>query len=118
MTLKEQAIKNKAKYFIDKYGVMSLDILVDIIMSLPYPIDTKYYESINFYHDVRNEIKNIMYEHLYNICRLGYDNELCNEDKIIYKTDIENKVYNIGVMTAFEFESFSDLQFKNEINKL
>ena len=40
------------------------------------------------------------------------------QNKIIYKTDIENKVYNIGVMTAFEFESFSDLQFKNEINKL
>jgi hypothetical protein len=118
MTIKEQGIKDKSKYFIDKYGVMSIDIIVDIINALPYPINNKSYNSINFYHDIRVAIKTQMNEHLYNICRLGYDNELCNEEHIIFKTEIENKIYNVGVLLAFTFGSFSDLEFKKQIEKL
>lgn len=118
MTLKEQSIKDKTKYFIDKYGVMSIDIIIDIINAIPYPIDNKSYNSINYYHDIRVAIKTQMYEHLYNICRLGYDNELCNKEHIKYKSNIENKVYDIGVMLAFSYESFSDINFKFEIEKL
>lgn len=57
MTMKEQAIKDKAKYFINTYGVLAEKVVDDILYSQPPRTDKLFYEMIDFYLDIKNEIK-------------------------------------------------------------
>ena len=57
MTIKEQAIKDKARYFINTYGSLAEKVVDDILHSQPPRTDKSFYEMVDFYLDIKHEIK-------------------------------------------------------------
>lgn len=64
MTLKEQAVKEKADSLTESFGnyaIMHVDYVIKLLRSIPQINEREYYDLVDFYTDIRNELVSRVY---------------------------------------------------------